>query len=142
MNWQRTPIMPNKYAERKGWKVPKQKYKVSNWPDYNEALRRRGRIEIWISNDAIENWYEQERIYDGTGAPKLFSDFAITICHEVRQVYKLALRQCQGFINSIFGIMQLPIQCPDYSSLSKRLSFLGIHSPRYKKKLTSLMKVS
>lgn len=125
--------MPNKYANKKGWKVSKQKYKVNNWPEYNEALRRRGSIEVWISDKAIENWYEQERIYDGTGAPKLFSDFAITICHEVRQVYKLPLRQCQGFINSIFSMMQLPIQCPDYSSLSKRLSSLGITIPRYKK---------
>ena len=30
-------IMPNKYAEKKGWKVPKQKYKIKNWSEYNEA---------------------------------------------------------------------------------------------------------
>ena len=132
-NKQRTLIMPNKYAEKKGWDIPKQKYKVANWRDYNQALRRRGSIEIWISNDAIENWYEQERIYDGTGAPKLFSDFAIIICHEVRQVYRLPLRQCQGFIDSLFHLKDLPLTCPDYSCLSKRLSTLGIKTPRYKK---------
>ncbi len=125
--------MPNKYAQRKGWHVPKQHYRISNWSEYNNALRHRGNIEIWIDDVAIKNWYEQDRVYDGAGAPKLFSDFAILVCHEIRQVYKLPLRQCQGFINSIFKILQLPIRCPDYSCLSKRLLVLGIQSPRYTK---------
>jgi hypothetical protein len=85
-----------------------------------------------MSDEAIKQWYEPKRIYDGTGTPKKFSDFAIIICHEIRQVYKLPLRQCQGFIGSIFALKHLPIKCPDYSYLSKRLSALGIQSPRYK----------
>jgi len=125
--------MPYKYAEKKGWNIPKQKYKILNWPDYNNALRNRGSIECWISQEAIDNWYEPERIYDGTGAPKKFSDLAIIICHEIRQVYKLPLRQCQGFINTIFEMMGLNILCPDYTCLSKRLSALNIPVPRYKK---------
>ena len=53
--------MPNKYPVKKGWHVPKQKYKVSNWSDYNRALRERGNIEIWMSEAAINSWYESER---------------------------------------------------------------------------------
>jgi hypothetical protein len=45
--------MPNKYAKKKGWNVPKQKYKLSNWSDYNAALRSRGDITVWLSEDAI-----------------------------------------------------------------------------------------
>ena len=129
-----TQAMPNKYPEKKGWDVPKQKYKVSNWADYNESLRLRGDITVWLSNDAIESWYEKDRAYDGTGSPLLFSDFTILTCHEIRQVYRLPLRQCQGFINSLFKTKKLPIVCPDYSTLSKRLMELKITSPRYTKK--------
>jgi hypothetical protein len=125
--------MPNKYAEKKGWAVPKQKYKVSNWADYNESLRSRGDITIWLSDDAIENWYVKDRVYDGSGTPVLFTDLAIIICHEIRQVYRLPLRQSQGFINSLFKIKNLSIACPDYSTLSKRLKELNIKTPRYKK---------
>ena len=125
--------MPNKYAQKKGWHVPKQKHKVSNWSDYSQSLKKRGRIEIWMTEEAIDNWYVSERVYDGTGTPMKFTDFAITICHEIRQVYKLALRQTQGFIDSIFAIKGLSIKCPDYSCLCKRLSALNIKSPRYKK---------
>jgi len=62
--------MPNKYAEKKGWKVPKQKYKVTNWSEYNAALRSRGKIDVWISPDAIDLWYEEQQPNDGTGAQK------------------------------------------------------------------------
>ena len=40
----------------------------------------------------ISLWYEKDRVYDGTGAPKRLSDFAIITCHE-RQVYRLPIRQ-------------------------------------------------
>ncbi|MBK2025375.1 IS5/IS1182 family transposase, partial [Francisella philomiragia] len=44
--------MPNKYPERKGYKVPKQKHRVRNWKEYNQALANRGRIDIWMHEDA------------------------------------------------------------------------------------------
>ena len=123
--------MPNKYPEKKGWYVPKQKYKLSNWPEYNESLRRRGSIDVWLSPDAISQWYEKDRVYDGTGAPKRYSDFAIYTCHEIRLVYRLPLRQTQGFIDSLFRQMGIDLACPDYTVLSKQLADLGIKVPKY-----------
>lgn len=125
--------MPNKYPEKKGWNVPKQKYKVSNWTDYTESLRQRGNITVWLSEDAIAQWYEADRVYDGSGTPRLYTNFAIITCHEIRLVYKLPLRQCQGFIDSLFQLMKISLSCPDFSVLSKRLGQLNIKVPRYKK---------
>ena len=125
--------MPNKYADKKDWKVPKQKYKLSHWSEYNAALCRRGEIDVWLSEDVISLWYEKERVYDGTGTPTRFSDFSIITCHEIRQVYRLPLRQTQGFINSIFRLMNIPLVCPNFSCLSKRLGKLKIKTPKYKK---------
>ena len=76
--------MPNKYPEKKGWRVPKQKYKLNNWAAYNQALRNRGDIEFWISDEAVDRWYEPNQVNNGIGVPKKLSDFAIIICHEVR----------------------------------------------------------
>lgn len=125
--------MPHKYAKKKGWEVPKQKYTLRNWSEYNKALSLRGDITIWLSADAVAQWYEQDRVYDGTGTPKRFTDFAIITCHEIRQVYRLPLRQTQGFINSLFRLMGLPLLCPNFSCLSKRLKELRIKVPKYKK---------
>ena len=36
--------MPYKYPKSKGWRVPKQEYKITNWPEYNKALKSRGSI--------------------------------------------------------------------------------------------------
>ena len=71
--------MPNKYPLKKGWKIPKQRYRISNWREYNESLRQRGQIEFWITEEALNSWYETERIYDGSGTPKKFTDFAIMV---------------------------------------------------------------
>ena len=98
--------MPNKYPNKKGWKVPKQKHKVTNWSEYNAALKRRGDITVWLSDDAIAQWYEKDRVYNGSGTPLLYTDFAIITCHEIRQVYRLPLRQTEGFINSIFAMLR------------------------------------
>ncbi|KTD60075.1 transposase [Legionella sainthelensi] len=105
--------MPNKYPQKKGWNVPKPKYKLTNWSDYNDALRQWGNIIVWLSAETISQWYEKDRVYDGTGTPKRYSDFAIITCHKMRQVYRLPLRQRQGFIDSIFRIIGLSLDCPD-----------------------------
>ena len=126
-------VMPNKYPEKKGWNIPKQKYKLSNWSEYSESLRQRGNITVWLSEEAISGWYAKDRTYDGTGAPRLYTDFSIITCHEIRLVYKLPLRQSQGFIDSLFQLMGIPLLCPDFSVLSKRLGKLNIKVPRYKK---------
>ena len=42
--------MPKKYPEKKDWKVPKQKFKVTNWLEYNKALCRRGDNIVWLND--------------------------------------------------------------------------------------------
>ena len=124
--------VPNKYLNEKGIEIRKQKYRVNNWPEYNAALKKRGSIDVWLSGEIINGWRSEERIYDGAGSTKEYMDKAIIACHEIRQVFKLPLRQTEGFINSLFNALGLSIKCPDYTTLSKRLKELGIKVPRYK----------
>ena len=44
----------------------------------------------------------------------------------------MPLRQCQGFIDSLFLAKNIKLLCPDYTCLSKRLAQLQLISPRYK----------
>ena len=81
----------------------------------------------------IEQWYEVNRIYDGTGTPNLYSDMAILTVHEIRQVFKLPLRQCEGFINSIFKLLNIDLCCQNYSVMSRRLKRLNLKQPFYRK---------
>ncbi len=47
----------------------------------------------------------------------------------VKAVYRLAGRQCQGFLESIFEWMGIALPVPDHSTLSRRMSQLSLQLP-------------
>ena len=88
----------SKMTHKKRRSYAKARYKVINWKEYNEALRRRGDLRIWISEAAIEHWHPK-RLNNHKGRPQLYSDYAIECCLLLRQVYRLPLRQTEGFVH-------------------------------------------
>jgi hypothetical protein len=64
------------------------------------------------------------------GASKLYSDLAIATMATLKAVYRLAGRQCQGFVESIFELMAIDLPVPDHSTLSRRLGQLSVELPR------------
>ncbi len=103
------------------------KFKIMNWPSYNNALRNRGRIDFMIANDLCNNWYDHTTNRK-PGRHRKYSDLAILRCLQIRCLFGLKLRQTEGFINYIFGLAGLKICCPDYTTLSKRSSIIGLES--------------
>ena len=45
--------MPHKFNANRRAKISKQKHRVTNWAEYNEGLRRRGDLTVWISDVAL-----------------------------------------------------------------------------------------
>jgi hypothetical protein len=33
--------------------IPKQRYRVTNWPEYDAALRQRGSLTVWFTEAAL-----------------------------------------------------------------------------------------
>ena len=95
-------------------------FRVTNWSEYNNALRNRGRIDFMIADDLSDGWYEERPIYSKKGRQKRFSDLAILQCLQIRYLFGLKLRQVQGFIDWIFDMVGLPLKSPDYTTLSRR----------------------
>ena len=110
--------MPYKHNARTRHKFKKSTYKVTNWTEYNEALRRRGDVTIWFTAEAMKAWVPEKT--GGRGRPKNYSDIAIETCLFLRLVFSLPLRQTEGFAKSLVQLMQLELDVPDYSTLSKR----------------------
>lgn len=79
--------MPYKYNDSRRHKITKAKYKVTNWRDYNNALRRRGDITIWFTEDAIARWHPEKT--GGRGRPKEYSDITMETAGLIRQVFDL-----------------------------------------------------
>ncbi|MBA9033798.1 hypothetical protein HNR29_004361 [Rhizobium leguminosarum] len=115
--WSQDIWMPHKFNEDRRHKIAKQKFKVTNWAAYNESLRQRGDLTVWVSDEALSQWSAQRRTSRG-GQPK-YSDLAITMCLTVRVVYELPLRQTQGLMRSIATLMGVEITVPDFSTLSR-----------------------
>ena len=126
--------MTYKYSQTKHRPIKKHTYRQSNYSDYNNALRNRGRIDVWISDDILGAWQDDVRIYDGTGSTAKYPNSTIEACHYLRMVFKLPLRQTQGFIENILEMFSADnLQCPNYTLLSKRLCQLGFDTPKFKR---------
>ena len=125
--------MPFKYSANRRRKSKQSSSKPKrDWSTYNAQMKQRGDITIWLSDDVVNVWTLGDREYVGDGAPRLYSDMAITTVHEIRQVFRLPLRQCEGFVNALFKLLKVDLQCPSFSTLSKRLKTLGLKQPYYR----------
>jgi hypothetical protein len=107
---------PHKRANRH----PKYKtaYRVKNWADYDKALRDRGDITLWISQDAIDAWTPPQT--GKRGAQPVYSDLAIETALSLRLLFEQPLRQTEGFLRSILRLMDVALPCPDHTTLSRR----------------------
>ncbi len=110
--------MPHKINADRRDKIPKQRHRVTNWAEYNEGLRRRGDLTVWISEDALALWSAPRRTTRG-GQPH-YSDLAIELCLTLSLVFKQPLRQTQGLMRSIARLLGVVIAVPDFSTLSRR----------------------
>ena len=107
----------------------KVQYRVKNWSEYNEALVQRGNLTLWFDEKTVESWLTKE----GTGQrghPQVYSDVAVECMLLLKQTFHLALRQTQGFMQSVFQLVghQLPVL--SYSQLSRRQKTVQVSLPR------------
>ena len=54
------------------------------------------------------------------GGQRRYSDLAIVTALTLRTVFHLPLRQTEGFVASLIGLMGLALQTPDHTTLSRR----------------------
>ena len=94
------------------------KFKVTNWPEYEAGLRRRGRLTLWVTPEALSGWAAPRRKTRG-GQP-LYSDLAIETTLTLGMVFGLRLRQSEGLLSSVLDIMALDLPVPDHTTLSRR----------------------
>jgi hypothetical protein len=77
-------VMPFKFHRNGRHHIPRQKFRVANWPDYEAALRNRGSLTIWFTAEAIAYWRAQPRATPG--GQRHYSDLAIETALTLRAV--------------------------------------------------------
>src|SRR3954454_25082019 len=79
--------------------IPKQQDRVTNWSEYDAALRQRGSLIVWFTEAAIAAWRAEPRTTRG-GQPH-YSSLAIATTLTLKAVFRLALRQTERLIGSL-----------------------------------------
>ena len=97
---------------------------VHNWHEYDQPLRARGDITVWVRQDAIDTWTPP--MQGRRGAPPVYSDVAIETALTLRLLLHLPLRQTEGFLGSVLRLMGLALPCPDHTTLSRRNATVAI----------------
>jgi hypothetical protein len=97
---------------------------VTNWAEYDAALKRRGSLTVWFTDEAIAAWRAEPRTTPG-GQPH-YSAMAIMTALTLRTVFGLALRQTEGLISSLIDLLGLDLAVPDHSTLSRRAKTLDV----------------
>jgi hypothetical protein len=141
MTKKRTPNKTQEKALSNGQKArvtqeeekPKAKYRVRNRASYNESLKQRGNITLWINEDVIQAWQPDPKAPKKRGGQKEYAGGAIECLLMVKHVHHLGYRQTEGFACSISKLLGVELPIPDYTTLNRRAKVLKVQLPTSEK---------
>jgi transposase len=110
--------MPYKFNESRRHKIPRARYQVTNWPEYDAALVRRGGLTVWFTDEVVEAWHAPAT--GERGGQPIYSAIAIETGLALRLVFHQPLRQTEGMLRSIADVLGVDIAIPDHTTLSRR----------------------
>ena len=117
--------MPFKANADRRHRIPRQRFKVTNWREYDASLRGRGSLTVWFTGEAIAVWKAEPRT-TRSGQPTYSGMAALTL----QAVFRPALRHTEGLIGSVMGLLGLDLAVPDHSTLSRRAATVEVSRPR------------
>jgi hypothetical protein len=106
--------MPYKANEPRRHKIPKARYKIENWAEYDAALRQRGSLTVWVTPEAIAAWAPATT--GRRGRPRDYSDVAIEAGLMLRLAFGRPWRQTEGLLGSIMDLLGLELPVPDHTT--------------------------
>ncbi len=116
--------MPYKATEPRRHKIPRARYKVTNWPEYDRALQQRGSLTVWVTPEALAVWHPPRT--GQRGRPRDYSDVAIETGHLLRLAFGRPWRQTEGLLRSITALLGIDVGVPDHTTFSRRSPGLAL----------------
>src|SRR5919202_2623611 len=109
--------MPYKANEPRRHKIPRPRYQVSNWPEYDRALQHRGSLTVWVTPEALAAWHPPKTGRRGRSCD--YSDLAIETGHLLRLAFGRPWRQTEGLLRSLATLLGVGIGVPDHTNFSR-----------------------
>jgi IS5 family transposase len=98
-----------------------------DWSSYNASLVGRGNVSLFLHHDILMRW--DRAPVDGPckrGRRTTYPDGVIEACLMLAQLFRLPLRQCEGFVQSFLDALGCGLRAPDYTTLSRRAARLDV----------------
>jgi len=93
----------------------------------------RGSLTFWVDEAAVKAWYCHEHHgYRGRGFS--YSDMAIETALMIKDIFSLSLRAVEGFLNSLFMLMSVPLKSP--------ITLLSVNAQAWQRKTPHMAKVA
>src|ERR1700681_3820112 len=105
--------MPHKFNESRRRKIPRARYRVTNWPEYDAALVQRGSLTVWFTEEAVAAWHAPAT--GARGGQPICSAIAIEPGLALRLVFHQPLRQTEGMLRSIAAVLGVTIAIRDHT---------------------------
>lgn len=116
--------MPFKFHDAHRHHIPKAKYQVRNWSEYNAGLCQRGSITFWLCPDVTDGWKAPKQ--DGRCGVMTYSNTAIEAMLTLGTVFHLPLRQTHGFTKCVVELLALDLPVASAATLCRRRKALSI----------------
>jgi hypothetical protein len=79
--------MTYKHDDPRGPKIPRAKYKITSWREYDQALQQRDSLTVWVTPAALEAWTPAKS--GQRGRPTSRSDIVIETAVMLRSIIGL-----------------------------------------------------
>src|SRR5215218_3585112 len=116
--------MPYKANEARRHRIPRARYKVGNWPEYDRALQQRGSLTVWVTPEALAAWHPPKT--GRRGRSRTYSDLSLETGHLLRLAFGRPWWQTEGLLRSLATLLGLDIGIPDHTTFSRRSPGLAL----------------
>src|SRR3712207_4089088 len=116
--------MPFKANEARRHKIPRARYRVTNWPEYDKALQRRGSLTVWVTPEALAAWHPPRT--GRRGRSPRYAAIAIETGHLLRLAFGRPWRQTEGLLRSLTALLGVGVGVPDHTTFSRRSPGLAL----------------
>lgn len=114
-------------------------YKVTNWPDYNKSLKKRGELSFYFPHGDLKSQFINEECYipGVSGQGLTYKTAYIELIYMLYRLFGWGIRQITGYFEDLWRLKGLDIPVPSFGHLSDVFSTLPVKVKQYCNKVAT-----